>query len=580
MEEMSEQDRQTRDAVLTRRQRIAMGVLHALGLLGGLFGLLIFLAVVRTGYISSIGLTVGAFLTVPGTLTPIAGLAGRKRLEKLLSWAFIGTIILILVAATLVLVWPEDHGTWRPYRFDEELAAIEAERTVPDANNAALRYESVLATVDVDDRPQFVTYGGNTHSGLSQIPWTSADHPEASQWLDLHAEVIEKLLPIGGMEKCRWPAYANADCLWTVPYKKMAHGVWLLTVAGNRDLGEGRLHQALEEYFCLLRTADHLHQQTDTLDFQYSLSCERESLQMIRYILVDSRLSSEDTQRIANRLPTAADTWREDTLRLLVFDRLRFAGLMAPIYEINERGRIRFAASFSSGLLPNDRPERSSRLGRLWRLYWLLNMPLHPRGVLDMAHREFDGFERVLGSSAAWHTRKDYERPFWSFLTLGANAARFLAHEMCVDTSVVVREHYRESHVEQMARRRGTWLLLGLRRYRDAHNVWPDTLDAVSAYAPPEAYSDPASGGAFVYARDGDSFRLYSKGLNRIDEGGRNGYVKALDKVEDDIWIWPPAAPEPEDDKSTDDEMMKLMEKFYGPGYVETLKRGDRSDKQ
>jgi len=373
------------------------------------------------------------------------------------------------------------------------------------------------------------------------------------------------------MEKCRWPVYASTDCVWTVPYKRIRYGMRLLTVAGNRDLDARPLHQALEKYFCVLRIADHLRQQTGTLDFQCSLSCEREALRMIRYTLVDSRLSPEDTQRIANRLPTPTDTWREDTLRLLVFDRLRFARLMAPIYEINERGRIRFAASFSSGLLPKNKHGNSSRIGRLWRLYWLLNMPLHPRGVLNIAHREFDALERVLGARAAWPTRGDYERPFWLFLTLGANAARCMAHEMCVDTSVVVWEHYRESYVEQLARRRGTWLLLGLRRYQDAHGAWPQTLDAMSEHAPAEAFFDPTNGGGFVYTLDGDNFKLYSKGPNGIGEGGRHGYVKALDKVEDDIWIWPPPVPEPEPELSKE-ELEKQMEKIYGKDYRRYMK--------
>jgi uncharacterized pyridoxal phosphate-containing UPF0001 family protein len=38
------------------------------------------------------------------------------------------------------------------------------------------------------------------------------------------------------------------------------HSVKLLLAAGNRDLGEGRVAEALTKYFCILRIADHLHQ--------------------------------------------------------------------------------------------------------------------------------------------------------------------------------------------------------------------------------------------------------------------------------------------------------------------------------
>ena len=130
-----------------------------------------------------------------------------------------------------------------------------------------------------------------------------------------------------------------------------------------------------------------------------------------------------------------------------------------------------------------------------------------------------------------------------------------------------------------MTERRATWLLLGLRRYRDAHGAWPQTLDAISEYVPAEAFLDPTNGGAFVYTLDGDSFKLYSKGPNRVDEGARHGYVKALDKIENDIPIWPPPVPEPKD-KLTDDELLKQMKEIYGPNYVETYMKDKRSKKR
>ena len=55
-----------------------------------------------------------------------------------------------------------------------------------------------------------------------------------------------------------------------------------------------------------------------------------------------------------------------------------------------------------------------------------------------------------------------------------------------------------------------------------------------------------------------------AKVSNRIDEGGRHRYVKALDKSEDDIAIWPPPMPEPQLSK---EEIEKEMEKIYGKDY-------------
>jgi hypothetical protein len=121
-----------------------------------------------------------------------------------------------------------------------------------------------------------------------------------------------------------------------------------------------------------------------------------------------------------------------------------------------------------------------------------------------------------------------------------------------------------------MTRRRGTWLVLGLRRYRDEHGSWPESLDRISEYAPAEAFLDPTGGAHFVYALEGDDFTLYSIGPNRIDDGGRHRYVKAQDKLEDDIAIWPPHVAEPPGEESSE-AMMKELKAIYGEQYVRRL---------
>jgi hypothetical protein len=89
-----------------------------------------------------------------------------------------------------------------------------------------------------------------------------------------------------------------------------------------------------------------------------------------------------------------------------------------------------------------------------------------------------------------------------------------------------------------MTRRRGTWLVLGLRKYKNSHGHWPQTLDLISENVPTEAFIDPMNNSTFVYKLTDENFTLYSQGKNGIDEGGRWGYVRALDKNQDDIMIW------------------------------------------
>jgi hypothetical protein len=575
MEQMSEQDRQNNSDARARRKCIAEKVGRVLVLATGIFWLLIFIAISSTGYISWTGIAVGTSVIVPFVLRSVAGMVGKKRLEKLLSRLSQIALLLIAVTAAVVLFWPEDKGTWRPYRFEDELAAVEAGRAVPDHDNAASRYESALAAIDVNSRPDWVSNGSSEHDEFINRPWKAADHPQVSQWLDSCAATIDELSQIGKMEKCRWPVYATADCNWTVPYERLSCAVRLLAMAGNRDLGEGRVQKALTAYFCMLRLADHLCQQTVDIDFSYAFAAERASLSMIRHVLVCCELTSEDIEQIGNRLPTSANTWNRDTARLQEFNKLRFALLMAQAYEINEQGNIRFAAS--NWCLRNATQGGSFAEGRGWRLYWLMNMPRNPQAVWAMTEKESTAFARFLESGPVLSRAEEDKDTGWTFIDFAkifGNLARFCAREDCFGTFTYM--HFGERYANQMTLRRGTWLVLGLRRYRDANGAWPQTLDLVSKHVPAEAFSDAITGEAFVYAPDGNSFRLYSKGFNRIDDGGRCRYIRALNTIEDDVTLWPPPPPESHDEES----MRKELEEIYGKDYVETHFKDDGSDRE
>lgn len=282
---------------------------------------------------------------------------------------------------------------------------------------------------------------------------------------------------------------------------------------------------------------------------------------MIRYVLVQSNLSDQDIAQIAGHLLPAVDPWPKEWERLLEFENLHYMNLLGRLYEVNGNGAVRFAAH----------PVISSKEGQGNRergfspLYWLMSMPRDPRGVHGIVDRYFARFDHGVSSERLPQSGR-HEPPVRTspnnFAKATCNWYRWWAETGFFSE----REYLPPSRwlISAVTLRRGTWLVLGLRQYRDAHGTWPQTLDAISEYVPAEAFLDPTTGEAFVYIPDDNSFRLYSKGPNRIAEGGRHRYVKALDKVEDDIPIWPPPVPEPE---LSDDEMHKQMEQVYGPNY-------------
>lgn len=85
------------------------------------------------------------------------------------------------------------------------------------------------------------------------------------------------------------------------------------------------------------------------------------------------------------------------------------------------------------------------------------------------------------------------------------------------------------------ARARGIHVLVALRRYKNKHGRWPESLDQIRSQVPAEMFIDPF-GSALAYRLTDNTFTLYSQGPNKLDENGKrtNGC--------DDCPIWIPPA--------------------------------------
>ncbi|MHC4286337.1 MAG: hypothetical protein ACYSWZ_25725, partial [Planctomycetota bacterium] len=114
----------------------------------------------------------------------------------------------------------------------------------------------------------------------------------------------------------------------------------------------------------------------------------------------------------------------------------------------------------------------------------------------------------------------------------------------------------RENYLWHLANRRGSHILIALRRYRNKNGRWPETLEAIKSLIPAEILIDPINGGSFVYKLTEENFTLYSKGKNNIDEGGI--YKITVDPNEskwpktekDDRLIWPPVSRKTKNEKA------------------------------
>jgi hypothetical protein len=92
----------------------------------------------------------------------------------------------------------------------------------------------------------------------------------------------------------------------------------------------------------------------------------------------------------------------------------------------------------------------------------------------------------------------------------------------------------RRGHLRALAYKRGMYIMVALRRYKNEYGHWPQTLNSIKQWVAEDVLTDPYNNGTYIYQITEDGFRLYSIGLNGKDENGRyklNG--------PDDWSIWP-----------------------------------------
>ena len=351
-------------------------------------------------------------------------------------------VAMLAAAIVLALLWLSDRLT--QHSAEQQLAAIEAARAIPDEENAAVIYSEVLENRDsVSGQPDFLSM-----AGLSG-PWLSADHPQAAEWLQGHQSDMNKLLEASQKQKCHF-AIPIRDRAWNRDMNLfLAARRWaqLLVSAANNDRAEGRIDASLEKYRCVIRMGAHLREQLTMIDFLFGFGLEAVGLTCLNRFIVETNVTEGHLKAVEEALPELKNNWDRD---------------WPQIYEIEN--------------------------------------------LLESCRRKEIGYFRWL-------------------------VQRFREGISNVDT----QKRFKEIYLRILAQRRGTHLLIGLRRYRNANDHWPQSLEEVKSLAPPEVFVDPLNGGAFVYKLTEHGFTLYSSGQNNIDE---NGSRKA---GADDRPIWPVA---------------------------------------
>jgi len=385
------------------------------------------------------------------------------------------TILLIAITIIIVSVWVVNRTS-----LESRIAALDAQRYVPDANNAALPYTRyILLASDrrialelCDKIPSLPVHEmdsavanditflvNNPNINKSQIvftesqPWQKSDAPYMADWLDQRQKIFQGLSEASKKLGCFFPMIQSPDRIsildipWAGPFRKLAS---VLRRAAYYDLGEGRIHEAIDKIETIIRMAHHLQQQpTEAYLLVGCFSLELRGIEMMADIIINGSILAED---------------------LDTFDAL----YMQPQIDLSER-------------------RKETGLGTAWR-------------------------QRHAANTISW--RQQFQMK-WQDLF----GDRFLDLPF-TPVSAGLADLDSKRHAQR--------ILVALRRYRNRTGQWPESLNSIASDLPREVFIDPQCDMPYVYQLTETGFRLYSKGANGRDDNGK----RTRKKGPDDIVIW------------------------------------------
>jgi hypothetical protein len=448
-------------------------------------------------------------------------------------WAGVGVLAIVFVIWVFL---PDNSGDWKPYTFNEELAKLEASRAIPDEENAALIYNILLKNYDRDYFEPNLS-DPNIYRSAQREFWTDEEYPELAEWLQSRQSTIETLTEACNKDLCRFPLKpdimildSHLDIL-----SSMRYWTYLLICAGNNDIAEGRVDKALEKYTMGLQIAKHLHQQPRTVDLLVGIAMETLAIKRIRQFIVTGSATEQNLNFIESAFDEIEHDWSSDLSQILNYEKLVLKNLYGKMfYEINAKGRIR--VNQNQAAFMNKQMQRIGIKQKLnyWQIkvfkamsaLWWFYIPSTPQKVSKIIDERFEIYREDI--KADFEQQKELLE--FSAVTIRLNF-RYLIDVMCkIMQPVYYKIHDKYTHIDK----RGSQLLVGLRRYKNHAGKWPSSLDEIKDLAPSEAFVDPINDMAFVYKLTEDGFRLYSKGKNNIDEQG-----EYKNDGPDDWSIWP-----------------------------------------
>jgi hypothetical protein len=438
----------------------------------------------------------------------------------------------VVIASIIWVFLPDDTEGWRPYTFDEELAALEAKYAAPDEENAAMIYNKLFEDFDIDsNQPEFFLV--LSPSSINE-PWLSKDHPETAEWLKTQQSTIETLMQASKIEECRF-SIPSDHFTFGESMKRLApmrQCAFLLVSAANNDIAEGRIQQALEKNLTILQMAKHQCQQPTIIDMLVGIAVESLATNQFNRFVVTGDATEERLSVIEKAVADVKHDWSSDLPRVLECEKLMAKNLWAFFYEVNSEGRTRFRRDPTAAMreqFPEDMPLLNYWQKKLIRAHTILiwfYFPSNPQKAAKIIDAAYEKYYAMAKPNFDWKKGPKELSPRFRL-----NYQYLIEHMANMLEAPYYRIH--DLYLRAIATQRGSQLIIALRRYKNKTGRWPENLDDIETTSPAEIFVDTINGDSFVYKLTEENFALYSKGKNNIDEGGKDK------RGRDDWLIWP-----------------------------------------
>lgn len=475
------------------------------------------------------------------------------------------TVTCVLIALAVWVFLPEDDSDWKPYTFDEEFAAIQKKYTVPDTDNAALAYEELLKKyadqkfnpldwvedIQSEQGPDFSELMKKieettpvdrlcpgflsdqlSRTTLSQ-PWSEQDSPQLAEWIKGHDHTIATLLKISRMELCRFPISANLATTDFDYHSNMKSLAGILIRSSNYDLSKNLIDSALDKIECVLIMADHLYQHPSEISLLVAIAIEKIVIRQLNTIVVSQELSELQLGKVDNLVSSTRFNWKSNWPIITDIEKLKMKNLFAMEFQVNSAGKTRFSRDPMAKMREMvHRPPPGYWQKKIVKasimLRWLC-APTTPQQISEIIDESYGDIYEMASPDFDWQDQPES----FSFKDIKLNYFTTIQMLLRISKPVVYQIH--DMYIESNSRKTGALLMIDLRHYKNSQNRWPESLNEIKTEDNTNLFIDPVNNDSFVYKLTDDSFTLYSKGENGIDDNG----TRDDETSTDDIMFWP-----------------------------------------